>query len=379
MNGMNGTIKRLIRLRQQMFYADRRKEYLHLANAIKRNISAKQKFFNEKVKIFRKTEPKKWHSTVKRICGSSRNDSSFPDIPEVAGCKAPMAANSINSFLSKPCTALPPLDRTRLPAMCPCPPPSLVFPFEVHEELKRIKSCSSSGPDSIPSRIYKEFAPELTIPLTDIFNTSLMTGQVPDLWMTATVIPIPKKHPPKCLNDLRPISLTCLPCKILERIILKRMTNVANALHTSQYGNCKGISTTDYFLDFLHYVHLHLDAGRAVTSIFIDFCKAFDTVDHNLILKKLFLLDADPVLLLWVTSFLDHRTQKTRFNGADSEIVTLTCGVPQGTVLGPFLFSVMVDDDIQDQDHVQTFKYVDDKTLAVSHSKTGIPQPCVQA
>jgi hypothetical protein len=129
-------------------------------------------------------------------------------------------------------------------------------------------------------------------------------------------------------------------------------------------------------LDFLHYAHLHLDAGRAVTSIFIDFSKAFDTVDHNLILKKLFLLDADPVLLLWVTSFLDHRTQRTRFKGADSEIVTLSCGVPQGTVLGPFLFSVMVGEDIQDQDYVQTFKYVDDKTLAVSHSKTSLP--CLQ-
>ena len=179
-----------------------------------------------------------------------------------------------------------------------------VDPEDVENRLARINIYKAPGPDGLPSWLLRDFAPFLCQPLAAIFNASIREGYVPPIWKSAEVIPAPKTSRPRSIEtDLRPISL--LPCaaKILESIV---------GLDPNQFGCRKHRSTTHTLVAMLHAWQSTLDRGGAVRALLVDFKKAFDSVNHNLLLQKLRDRNVPHCLIKWFFSYLQRRSQRVR-------------------------------------------------------------------
>jgi len=164
------------------------------------------------------------------------------------------------------------------------------------------------------------------------------------------VIPIPKAHPPQVIEtDLRPISLTpTLPVselfKVLESFIggwiLER---IRDKLDANQYRALKRRSTTHALVDIIHHWHKAIDEGQSVRAVFIDFAKAFDHVDHNILIAKLMAFGLPDVIIWWMCSFVRHRRQRVKIGDVMSDWLVMDAGMPQGSFLGPLTFIMLVD------------------------------------
>ena len=215
-------------------------------------------------------------------------------------------------------------------------------------------------------RIVKEFAYELAEPITIIFNTSLRSGTVPAVWKESNIIPIPKIQSPMDEGDFRPISLTPCLSKVLEDFVVTWLIDdVKDKIDPNQFGCLKGTSTTYCLLDMIHTWLTYLDSpGRHLRLCFLDFSNAFDRIGYNVLIEKLLDLGVRTSLIPWIISFLSNRRQRVKLDGAISDWLPITAGVPQGTKLGPILFLVMINNlNIPDPESC-TWKYVDDVSLS---------------
>ena len=183
--------------------------------------------------------------------------------------------------------------------------------------------------------------------LCDIFNLSLSTGQIPEAWKLSRVIPIFKSGDPQSASNYRPISLQPICCKLLEKVVHGQVLQhlfVNNILTERQFGFLPRSSTTDALITALHEWHGHLDNHKSVAMALFDLSKAFDRVPHSPLLQKLSAAGLSGPLLSWFRSYLSDRTQLVAVRGVDSKPVPVVSGVPQGSVLGPLLFLVYVND-----------------------------------
>ena len=236
-------------------------------------------------------------------------------------------------------------------------------------------SKKSIGPGDFPQKVLQEYAPEFATPFCDILNCSLQSNTFPDAYKRAEIIPIPKNNPPRSLSDLRPISKTPIGGKIIEKVIVSELEkDIKGKLDNTQYGNCRGSSTTHYLLKLTDQAFRSTDKGNATTAITIDYSKAFDYVDHNVLIEKLVQLGVRSSIIKLIGSFLTGRSHNTHIFGKKSEFVSITCGVPQGTVAGPKLFVILINGD--KCSFVTNLKFVDDKTLV--HSYSGDPTKVLQ-
>ena len=218
---------------------------------------------------------------------------------------------------------------------------------DVRERLSALKPDKCPGPDQIHPEVLKECSQELALPFYIVFRKSLDTGQLPDDWKTAQVTPIFKKGSRTKAGNYRPVSLTCVPCKILESIIRERMLSYANEYNIfdeSQHGFMQGKSCLTNLLTTLEDITHNLDEGEPVDVIFLDYQKAFDSVPHKRLINKLHAYGYDGKVLQWIDAFLTGRTQRVSVRGAKSEVAEVVSGVPQGSVLGPILFIVYIND-----------------------------------
>ena len=212
----------------------------------------------------------------------------------------------------------------------------------------------------------KEFAYEQSIPLTDILNASYSQGIVPSQWKKAVDIPIPQTSPPN-VEKLRPISLTDCFAKIAEGFVAKWINqDIGDVIDPQQFGNVSGVSTSHYLVSLLHYLHQGADKTNNVgTMILTDFSKAFDLVDHTVMINKFISLGVRGAIVPWLCSFVSGRKQCVRYNQALSDYKLVKAGLPQGTKIGPIGFQAVINDAAQDkQSNTRCWKYVDDLTLA---------------
>ncbi len=233
--------------------------------------------------------------------------------------------------------------------------PELEHPFTegtitdvlVAKLLADLKESKAGGPDGAHPKVLRELSQTLATPLALIFNTSLRTGILPEVWKLGNVSAIYKKGSKSQPGNYRPVSLTSVVCKCMEKIIrdwiLDHFTK-NNLINPAQYGFVKGRSTTLQLLRVIEDWTAAVDRGEKVDVIYFDFAKAFDTVPHRRLLAKLEAYGITGLTLAWVKSFLTGREQMVSVGGKKSRRHPVTSGIPQGSVLGPTLYVVYVND-----------------------------------
>jgi len=232
----------------------------------------------------------------------------------------------------------------------------------VLNKLVNININKSQGPDTIHGRLLYELREELKKPLCIIYNKSLSSGNIPLDWKMADVIPIFKKGHKQNKENYRPVSLTSIVCKILETIIkdcVVSFLETNNLIDDSQHGFIKGKSCLSNLLDFFEILTKQIDQGKCVDVIFLDFSKAFDKVPHNKLRKKLRDHGIRGNIENWINGWLSGRQQRVVIEGEHSNWIPVTSGVPQGSVLGPVLFIIYIND-INYQIKSKLNKFADD-------------------
>jgi len=221
----------------------------------------------------------------------------------------------------------------------------------------------STGYDGISGHVFKNVSMEISIPLSYLINNSLINGTFPSALKEAKIIPIFKAGDKSQCSNYRPISILPFFSKIFEKIIYKRLKSYLNTINIpskNQFGFQEKCST--YMALANAYEHLTDAADNKLYSIgvFIDLCKAFDTVDHDILLSKLRAYGVRGKPLDLLTSYLSNHLQRVSDNNVLSDPLQISCGVPQGSILGPLLFLVYVDDMQYCSTLLKLFLFADD-------------------
>ena len=244
--------------------------------------------------------------------------------------------------------------------------------YELRMIIGSLKSSKACGPNSISTNLLIEFSDLLINPLVSIINMSFKEGIFPSLNKQAIVCPIHKKEDIKRCENYRPISLLPNMSKIFERLMYIRLEDFLNSsdiMYKFQFGFRKGYSTNHALLSIVEQIRNALDNKMFTCGVFIDLEKAFDTVNHQILLSKLDHYGIRGVANAWFASYLLNRYQSVRVNGVTSSSLPVTCGVPQGSILGPLLFLIYINDMNLAVESSTIFHFADDTNLLYS-SKT---------
>ena len=252
---------------------------------------------------------------------------------------------------------------------------------EVYNIVKSINISKSSGLDNISSFVLKEAFSYLVTEVTFMFNLSVEMFSFPDAWKKALVVPIPKQGNSTKVQNYRPISLLPLPGKILEKLVHGQLTSYLESeslLVDFQHGFRRGHSTVHSIAQFTDYVSKKIDTGQPTIAAFIDFRKAFDCVQHNVLLQKLRGLNLDEGLLAWVGSYLENREQRVYANSIYSSYQYIKQGVPQGSVLGPLFYIIYANDIAEVVGKCKIAMYADDTVLYMSHKNHEVAERAIK-
>uniref|UniRef100_A0A8C5QSP4 Reverse transcriptase domain-containing protein n=1 Tax=Leptobrachium leishanense TaxID=445787 RepID=A0A8C5QSP4_9ANUR len=232
-----------------------------------------------------------------------------------------------------------------------------------------------SEPDQIPSMLLKISAPAIAKPVTTLINESLATGYIPKLWKTARVVPIHKSGDNTLVSNYRPISLLPVMSKILEKFVYTQLRDYYqywNYLTPDQSGFRPNHSTTTALSKVCNDIQAGMAQGNLTGAVFFDFAKAFDTVDHGILLQKFKNSSIGDRTLTWFQSYVSDRSQYVSISDSTSLPLPVTCGVPQGSILGPLLFTIFINDLPNVCKASTVHMYADDTVIYTS--KPDLPQ-----
>ena len=239
-------------------------------------------------------------------------------------------------------------------------------PEEISEIISNLDSSKSSGPSVIPTKLLKIANPQLSRPISIIINTSFTSGTFPDSIKIANILPIHKKGSTLDINNYRPISLLSIFHKIFEKAMYQRLNDfleMNEIIYPNQFGFRKSRSTQHSLIQIIDSINKTIDNGFYGCGIFIDLSKAFDTVNHKILLNKLEHYGIRNESLCWFQSYLNNRKQFVTINQSESELLQMTCGVPQGSVLGPLLFLIYINDLPSISNKLDFFLFADDTNI----------------
>jgi hypothetical protein len=337
---------------------------------------SKRKYFEEKFRKFAKNPKKTWE-IINEVSNKSNSKQSFADFIEVDNriIQSPeKMADAFNKYFAEAgINVAKGVDSTNCSFEDFLPPPlvnSFFFQPLIHEDvrnaIKLLNKKNSVDINDISVNFLAEFEFELSFPLAHIFNLSVQNGVFPNGLKVSKVVPVYKKD--GCINNLqnyRPIAMVNTFSKILEKIMALRLTNFLNKqdfFYDNQFGFLEGRSTNDAIQKILNFISDSLNKGDYCIGIFLDIKKAFDTVDHYILLKKLENIGVRGVLNTWFKSFLSNREQKVMVNGVlSAESTFLEMSVLQGSILGVLLFVIFIND-FRNATSLLSILYADDST-----------------
>lgn len=245
-----------------------------------------------------------------------------------------------------------------------------VFPTNASEIHGIITSFRSKGSHiyAIPSFVYKRISQHISSVLAIIINKSFSCGVFPDVLKLARVIPIFKSGEKNVIANYRPISTVDFISKVFERAMFNRISkflDTFNIINSEQFGFRRGLSTTDAILNFTDSAYDAFNDGDYLVSVLLDFSKAFDTVDHDILLKKLSLIGIRDLPQSWFKSYLTNRRQYVEIENISSPPLPINIGVPQGSILGPLLFIIYINDMCKCSNKLGFVHFADDTTVFI--------------
>ena len=234
---------------------------------------------------------------------------------------------------------------------------------EIEDIIISLRNGKSTGPFSIPVKLLKLVKSDISRPLAYIFNESIILGTFPDKLKWAKVIPIHKKEAHNDPSNYRLISLLSVSGKLFEKLMFKRLYEYLdnlNAFCPLQFGFREKHSTHHALISMPESIKSTIDNGNYGCGVFIDLKKAFDTVNHSILLKKMEHYGIRGIALNWFTFYLSNRKQYVSVNGLTSDYLNISCGVPQDSVLGPLLFLIYINDLLNVTRHLRFYLFADD-------------------
>ena len=335
--------KELIRKRQNALKTGNKLAYNFYRNRVNRATkSLRSRYYARQVGQRKDSSPKQWWVKTQRLLGlNSADDKRLTRLANehCSGDEA-MLACDINIFLQSVSSHLKPLDKNVIPDKCDIPDQFHISKEDVESLLMKIDISKAPGPDGIPNWILRDLASLISGPLCAIFNSSIRDGSVPEIWKSANITPIPKiKQPRDITSDIRPISLTPILSKCLEKYIAHWiLESIEDKIDPNQFGGIRGLSTTHALVDMVHRWHDGIHCNKSIRILFLDYSKAFDLVDHTLLIEKFKNLGVPNILLRWLCNYLCDRKQRVRIGKEISSWLSLNGSMPQGSLLGPPVF-----------------------------------------
>ena len=245
--------------------------------------------------------------------------------------------------------------------------------------IKHLKNTNSTGSDGIALRYINDSLPVIINYITTIINTSIVTGTFPSLWKHATVIPIFKNGDRNDINNYRPISLLPILSKVLEKIVAQQLTTYLEAnklLSNSQYGFRPKLSTESALTTVTNKLYTNMDNKKISLITLCDLSKAFDSVHHEILMQKLAKVKVDS---FWFRHYVLDRTQSVKINTTLSKTARINFGVPQGSILGPILFTIFVNDLTEIIQGCEVIQYADDTQFVHTGTTDELPDLIMRA
>ena len=361
---------------------DRYKTYKNLFEKLKR--AAKKHYYHDLLKQNHHDSKRTWQ-TIKEALGKSKSSTKFPKrmlINETECFDEDLIANNFNKYFVN----VGPNLSSKLPDnneeylnyinnVETCMPESDLLDSELEDAFKSLEINKSPGHDEISSNVIKKVSEQIFGPLKHVFYLSLKQGIFPDQLKISKVLPFYKSDDESLTSNYRPISILPVFSKMLERIIYNRLysyLNSNNLLYKKQFGFRKNHSTEHAIVELVDEISRKFEKNEYVLGVFIDLSKAFDTVNHNILLRKLESYGIRNINHKLLTNYLSNRKQFIFYNNKRTNVLNIICGVPQGSILGPLLFLIYINDLATSCERLMTLMFADDTNIFFSHKDTNV-------